>query len=255
MATSWSIGEVVEVLDKSIGIYSPATIIQLDPIKVQYIGWGDEWNESIDDVSRIIPFPTNVSKCKCWVRFSDKLCWWPSVVFIRNPIIGSKAALEFLKTETRVFVKPCGNCAAMKQFQNGAWITTSKISPFFRNTTRRIRAGEESKLKSNFVDAVEELSSISDAVDHNFKFEGTYDKSFGLRKKRKLESATQCLDDIVQQSLQQFFEEDYKFSLNSYLCNYIHSADADFVLNDKFTASVKRGRKLTIPNRKDFSVS
>lgn len=153
-------------------------------IEINYIGWGDDWNEELlleDNLHRISqPAGKYVKKCKGWVKYHKDVCHWPSMIYIRYPKEGSKLGINYLKEEHKVYVKPFGyelikTMKHLRMYAGGAWINTSFIWPYQFNIAKRWKEnGLDEKFRLMFEAALKECeaSPISDSF---FKFQGSYD--------------------------------------------------------------------------------
>jgi hypothetical protein len=176
------VGEEIDLLDEN-DVYCPAVIIKKSPFQINYIGWGNTWNEYLTDKDfHRISYPAGkyVKKYKGWVRYTKELCHWPSLIYIRQPKEGSKLGSNYLKEENKVYVKPFGrNLQEMKHLrhiaEHGTWINTIHVWPYSVNLAKRWKEnGDDPKFRNTFRDAVEECEA-SDTLNLSFKFNGSFD--------------------------------------------------------------------------------
>lgn len=195
MSGLFAVGDEVDVLDSS-DIYCPGKVLGITSLadnvisyRIGYRGWSESWDEDIlSSANRIQPSGSFVTKCKCWVKFSLKMCFWPCVVFIRRPKPLNDSAIQFLKEEKKVYVEPFGEFAyPIRPYKHGVWMCTNKIRPYLRPIDSLADQELQKPYKSNFSIACEEArnSTISDA---NFKFIGTLEVE--LEKSKSSSQAT-----------------------------------------------------------------
>lgn len=190
------IGEVVDVLDTH-DVYCPAVIkkiVSKSSVFVSYIGWGEEWDEVITDMSRITRNKTVLAKA--WVKLSRTFCLWPCVVYIRRPLDGSKDGENYLKEEEqRCYVVPCGESKPpLKPYKHGVWMLASHISPLSKNYEARVADGNKSIHKVHFSASLAELESDSMSVRRKFRFDGSLevgDKDTTATKRIKVEGQSE----------------------------------------------------------------
>jgi hypothetical protein len=175
-------GDEIDLLDEN-DVYCPAIVVALNPLKINYLGWGENWDEILREKDRHrIQFPGGkyVKKCKAWVKYHKDACHWPSILYLRNPKEGSKLGSSYLKDETRVFVRPLGRVETTKYLRNyssGVWINTSHVWPFHIVLEKRwTENGMDPKFQLIFQEALEAIHS-PDLLDINFKFNGSLDIS------------------------------------------------------------------------------
>ena len=151
-------------------------------VKIHYVGWENEWDESVTNLCRIRPGWTYTYKCRAWVRLSDKFCHWPCVLFVRRPY--RKAAISHLKAENKMYIMPCGkNEKPIVPFKPGMWFKAKSITSFEKGYQVKVEEGRNDKrYGSHFISAVQELVSMDDVLPYPFSFIGTYE--VGESKKR-----------------------------------------------------------------------
>jgi hypothetical protein len=181
---SLPIGTEIDLLDEN-DVYCPAVIVNHTPLQINYLGWGQNWNETLksSDFHRIqFPAGKYVKKYKGWVRYHRELPHWPSLIYIRQPKEGSRLGVNYLKEELKVFVKPFGEkvdtIKQMKPYAAGAWINSANIWSTTTNLVKRWKENglEPSPYREMFASGIEEMEA-SNALELSFKFHGSYDLS------------------------------------------------------------------------------
>jgi hypothetical protein len=213
--TKWLIGEKVDVA--SMGVWCPATVIDIFSgrreindansshvrnaagIRVHYDGWAKKFDENILDDWRVNKRGHHVFYYKAWVKLPD-LPPWPCVVCDRLPVHGDKENISFLKTESKLFVRLCGEIVKpLKPWRNGAWISSTLIHPFsktFDIQYELTKRHSNKSVKETWEGAVSKLCLMSEdsnnsmIFDFDFTFDGTYEvHSFTkLSLKRKFDN-------------------------------------------------------------------
>lgn len=184
----FQIGDLVDVLDEKDNLWSPAVVYGVhnkdNKYAIKYVGWPDEYNETVALASgRLSPGGTHVCRAKAWVRLHDKLCWWPSIVYIRKP--AGEVGISNLRDEKKVFIKPCGeNAYPIRPYAHGVWRNATSVSPFAHRYEVRYYAGvSEAKLTNMFQVAIDEIKQ-SDAMNLSFRFDGSYECSSSLPSRK-----------------------------------------------------------------------
>jgi hypothetical protein len=202
------VNEEIDLLDEN-DVYCPAVIIKKSPFQINYVGWGNTWNEYLTDKDfHRISYPAGkyVKKYKGWVRYHKECCHWPSVIYIRQPKEGSKLGSNYLKEEHKVYVKPFGsNLQDIKHLryiaEHGTWINTTQIWPYNVNLAKRWKEnGEDPKFSSSFHDAVKECEA-SDYLSLSFKFNGSFDVAQMKRTMKATNSAVPSVEGQQQQQV------------------------------------------------------
>lgn len=173
-------GQVIDILDIN-DVYCPATIqsISADKTKlsVTYIGWSQEWDETVEATSDRIMIDKKTIMVKSWVKINPKLLFWPCKIFIRYTLKDSEKGEAYLRSERRVFLIPYGpEFARIKPYMHGVWMTTANILVYeSKSYGLRISEGEASAHSAQFKEAVRQCEGDPDAKLYRFKFEGSLD--------------------------------------------------------------------------------
>ena len=190
-------GQMIDIMDIN-DVYCPAIIqtISVDKTKlgVTYIGWSQEWDETIDANSERILIEKRTIMVKGWVKLNPKLVFWPCKIFVRYTSKDSEKGEAYLRSERRVFLLPYGpEFNQIKPYMHGVWITTANILMYdTKKINLRISEGEAStKFSAYFKEAVRQCESDPGSIHYKFKFEGSLDveekrqeiKSLLLQKK------------------------------------------------------------------------
>jgi hypothetical protein len=190
--------DIVEIATKE-GIWCPAKVIginyfsasqQISSIKIHYEGWSKNFDAYIVDESRIAKLGTNIEKYKGWVKIS-KFLYWPCIVYNRFPILQNQVGVDYLKQETKVFVKLCGNIEMnYKHWVNGKWISSQLVVSFHHNFDNIFKLccdiKRVKKNSNNWIKAVSKLQKMEkddlgyDIVNYNFCFDGTFEVDTGI---------------------------------------------------------------------------
>jgi hypothetical protein len=151
-----------------------------------YIGWGPDWDEVINDLSRIEPEGKHVKLCKAWVKFGPKFTHWPCTLYLRRFKAGSEIAIPYLEDESRVLVRPFGpsNPKYSKYFAGDTWVKATNVWPIHFNKEMKWTAAglSDPKCADEFRAALKEMDN-SACEELQFKFVGTHDITFTYRKR------------------------------------------------------------------------
>lgn len=184
-------GQVVDILDIN-DVYCPAIIqsISADKSKlfVTYIGWSEDWDETIDINSERINVDKKTIMVKAWVKIDSKLTLWPCKIFVRYTLKDSEKGEAYLRSERRVFLLPYGpEFHKLKPYTHGIWMTTANIISYDTKTySQRIADGETSKNSIYFKEAVRQCESDENSVVYKFRFDGSLDIEEKNRELRRL---------------------------------------------------------------------
>ena len=145
-------------------------------IKVRYIGWSSEWDETLPyPHSRLARMYTYTKRVKCWVRQGNTDTRFPAVVRLRNPQPGSRHAEEALAMESKVYVEyfhPGPRVMKQKNEEKGEWVNTRNVTGWSSYGGNRVlddaKKSQDGNLgtKNSIADALKRLeSSIRTAVN------------------------------------------------------------------------------------------
>jgi hypothetical protein len=179
----WKVSDKVDI--EAEDIWCPGEIVSVNEksVKVTYEGWDESFDEIITKPSRLAKGGTYVTKYKGWVDLFVRLPSWPCVIYDRPPKNNSPRGIEFLKIEKKLFIKPSGTMTSyLKPYHHGVWMNRSNILPFSKHRDAKIAAVHEGNRKDlipHFDASVKALQENEEALDFEFKFEGTYEVNTG----------------------------------------------------------------------------
>eukprot|EP01034_Spumella_vulgaris_P030898 gene30899-38187_t len=175
-------------------------------VRVVYEGWASpDYDEDILDDKRLARGGTHVLKYKGWIDL-QRLPPWPCIVYDRPPVSNSKAGIDFLKTEKKVYIRLIGaSIACIQPWYHGVWLPTKDIKPFNKLYETKFSEGAAFNRKDvldHWVKTVEIAKSLSidengfEVLDHEFKFDGTFEMNVGQQKEAKLINRNNAEDKL-----------------------------------------------------------
>lgn len=201
------IGNQVDVCDSE-NICCPAKVVGItdnSTVKVTFLGWSKKFDSEVT-IDKVFPPYSSVRRSKCWAKLSDRCpCYWPSIVYIRQPNKGSKEGREALQLEPKILVIPFGlekRPKLLKPFKLGVWVDCANIKPLRWNKGEKYTDGsKKSKATQAIFDCAYASMEKSSVPTLDFTFEGgsyvptskivtdTQKEATNTTKKRKLNTS------------------------------------------------------------------
>jgi hypothetical protein len=146
---TFEIGQEIEIIDTN-DIYCPAKVVsvshssqsgEVESVYIRYLGWEEIWNETVvaKDIQRRFNFgKMTLKKCRMWIKIADNLPAWPGAVYIRSAVPGSNKGIEYLKSESRIYIELYGpKIRKLAAFRDGVWRNSTHLIPSTTNTEMR----------------------------------------------------------------------------------------------------------------------
>jgi hypothetical protein len=180
----WCVGQIQCVFSDKVTKYkSGAKSSYSTGVTVSYVGWSSKYNEDITDQYKIAKCGTYVSAYKAWINLPG-LPPWPCIVYDRQPVRNNTEAIEFLKSEFKLFVQLCGTFAVhMKPYSDGFWYDKKCIFPF-SSFYNKVVVTDTHEFKDKILDhwhrSISSLRHIKmdsygiTVEDFKFQFDGTF---------------------------------------------------------------------------------
>eukprot|EP00981_Chlorochromonas_danica_P007673 scaffold1849_cov163-Ochromonas_danica.AAC.2 len=207
----WKVDDLIDVLSAEF-VYCPAVIVGIKQVRgkpvyrIHYIGWGDSYDEDIKDSKRIFPESTFTKQVKLWAKLSDRLPYWPSIGYIRQPSIENDIGIAELKLEKKIYIRPCGQLNKFTSpYHHGVWLESFRLESFEKDKNIRKVAGLEypnTVFQMEFQTAFEACESNLVAKCINFRFDGSLELNLlkemktQWKEKKKVEKEKNKLKSI-----------------------------------------------------------
>lgn len=187
-------GAAVDILADD--IYCSAIICQvkhksngndISTVKIHYIGWEKRFDEEVTDLTRLHKPFEFVRRVKAWAELrgdgksgSKGLPLWPVEALLRPPRHGSRAGVDYLRSESRIFVRPYNSdnpylkaVLGPALVEGGVWVFAKTVIAFTGRRPKRLCSPELAEAWQQALHLIE-VDTISATVPE-LRFDGTYE--------------------------------------------------------------------------------